>query len=76
MCYSDFYVVVKETSHRVSLCFSFYFVFFLVVDCRSETNSVYWAGDPRSQEFRPRRRCEAGPAAPNPMASGHDVTFS
>ena len=42
--------------------------------CHSKT-SFYWDGDPRSQEYRPRRRCEAGPAAPKPMAPGNDATF-
>ena len=49
---------------------------FLFVVCRSKTFPFYLAGDPRSQEFRPRRRCEAGPAAPKPMAPGNDATFS
>ena len=55
-------------------CFSFicFSVCFRV--CHSKT-SFYWAGDQRPQEYRPRRRCEAGPAAPKPMASGNDVTF-
>ena len=73
--FPDFYVFVKETSHRVSLCFSFYFVsFFLFRVCHSKT-SFYWAGYPRPQEYRPRRRCEAGPAAPKPMAPGNDAIF-
>ena len=56
-------------------CFSFicFSVCFRV--CHSKT-SFYWAGDQRSQEYRPRRRCEAGPAAPKPMAPGNGVTFS
>ena len=49
---------------------------FLFVVCRSKTSRFILAGDPRSQEFRPRRRCEAGPAAPKPMAPGNDVTLS
>ena len=51
------------------ICFSFCFRV-----CHSKT-SFYWAGDPRSQEYRPRRRCEAGPAAPKPMAPGNGATF-
>ena len=59
---------------EVLFCFSFicFSVCFRV--CHSKT-SFYWAGDQRSQEYRPRRRCEAGPAAPKPMAPGNDVTF-
>ena len=49
---------------EVLFLFPFYLFLFLFVVCRSKT-SFYLAGDPRSQEFRPGRRCEAGPAAPN-----------
>ena len=56
-------------------CFSFILFLFLFRVCHNKT-SFYWAGDPRSQEYRPRRRrCEAGPAAPKPMAPGSGVTF-
>ena len=55
----------------VSLFILFLFLFRV---CHSKT-SFYWAGDPRLQEYRPRRRCEAGPAAPKPMAPGNGVTF-
>ena len=45
--------------------------------CRSKTFHVlFWlVGDPRPQEFQPRRRCEAGPAAPKPMTPGNGATF-
>ena len=52
----------------------FLFVSLFVRVCHSKT-SFYWAGDPRPQEYRPRRRCEAGPAAPKTMAPGTDATF-
>ena len=55
----------------VSLFIVFLFLFRV---CHSKT-SLYWAGDPMPQEYRPRRRCEAGPAAPKPMAPGNGVTF-
>ena len=62
----------KETTHRVLFfLFLFLFVFsFCLGFCHNKT-SFHWAGDPRSQEHRPRRRCEAGPAAPKPMAPGN-----
>ena len=55
----------------VSLFILFLFLFRVF---HSKT-SFYWAGDPRSQEFRPRRRCEAGPAAPKLMTPGNGITF-
>ena len=54
---------------------SLFFLFSLFFRVCHSKPSFYWAGDPRPQEYRPRRRCEAGPAAPKPMAPGNGVTF-
>ena len=40
-----------------------------------QQNPLCCADDPRSHEYRPRIRFEAGPAAPKPMAPGNDATF-
>ena len=55
-------------------CFSFICFSFCFGVCNSKT-SFYWADDPRSQEYRPRRRCEADSAAPKPMAPCNDATL-
>ena len=56
-------------------CFSLFVSLSFFRVCHSKT-LFCWAGDPRSQEYRPRRRCEAGLAVPKPMAPGNGATLS